>query len=109
MHCIAGMKLAIIFEKIVPKVRLTKHLTHALTAKTNSDCLTATREVLCTEMLRYVQSLNNVDIIFKDNKLPSVEQYWERREATAAALCVVATIPYVGGSPLVYQTIELRP
>ncbi|EPS31199.1 hypothetical protein PDE_06154 [Penicillium oxalicum 114-2] len=61
------------------------------------NCSQATREVLCTEMLRYVQSLNNVDIIFKDNKLPSVEQYWERREATAAALCVVATIPFVYG------------
>ncbi|OGE47635.1 hypothetical protein PENARI_c039G03306 [Penicillium arizonense] len=53
-----------------------------------------TREILCDEMLRYVGSLNNVDSIFDDCCIPSLEQYWDRREATAAAYCVVATIPY---------------
>jgi hypothetical protein len=45
-------------------------------------------------MIRYVGSLNNVDSIFRDNDLPSVEEYWNRREATAGVYCVVATIPY---------------
>jgi hypothetical protein len=51
--------------------------------------------VLHDEMLRYVGSLNNVDSIFRDNELPSVEEYWDRREATAAVYCVIATVPYV--------------
>jgi hypothetical protein len=53
-----------------------------------------TRRVLCNEMLRYVDSLNNVDSIFTVNDIPSIEEYWERREATAAVHCVTATLPY---------------
>ncbi|KAK9850932.1 terpenoid synthase [Penicillium brevicompactum] len=53
----------------------------------------STREVLCDEMMRYVGSLNNVDSIFSAHGTPTIEQYWERREATAAAHCVIATLP----------------
>lgn len=59
-----------------------------------ADSNKATREVLCDEMLRYVGSLNNVDSIFAVHEVPTVEQYWDRREATAAAYCVIATLPY---------------
>ncbi|KAL3472130.1 isoprenoid synthase domain-containing protein [Aspergillus californicus] len=41
-----------------------------------------TREILCDEMLRFVGSLDNVDSIFSDG-VPSLDQYWDRREATA--------------------------
>ncbi|KAJ5716184.1 hypothetical protein N7493_008095 [Penicillium malachiteum] len=54
----------------------------------------ATGEVLCDEMLKYVGSLNSLDGIFTEHGFPSVERYWEMREATAAAYCVIAIIPY---------------
>ncbi|KAJ5355415.1 uncharacterized protein N7496_012627 [Penicillium cataractarum] len=60
-------------------------------------CSEETREVLCDEMLRYVGSLNNIDSIFRENEMPSVEEYWSRREATAAVYCVVATVPFIYG------------
>jgi hypothetical protein len=60
----------------------------------SADSSEATREVLCDEMLRYVGSLNNVDSIFAVHEVPTIEQYWDRREATAAAHCVISTLPY---------------
>ena len=60
-----------------------------------ADTHLESRQVLCDEMLRYVGSLDNVNSIFENYETPSVEQYWERREATAAVHCVSATIPYV--------------
>ncbi|CAI7656491.1 unnamed protein product [Penicillium pancosmium] len=60
-------------------------------------CSRSTREVLCDEMLRYVGSLNNVDSIFAVHEVPTIEQYWDRREATAAAYCVIATLPFIYG------------
>ncbi|KAJ5718943.1 hypothetical protein N7493_007398 [Penicillium malachiteum] len=59
----------------------------------SADSSEATREVLCDEMLRYVGSVNNVDSIFAVHEVPTIEQYWERREATAGAHCVIATLP----------------
>ena len=63
--------------------------------KHGADLDKATREVLCDEMIRYVGSLNNVDSIFSAYGTPTIEWYWERREATAAAYCVIAILPYV--------------
>ncbi|KAJ5474982.1 hypothetical protein N7539_008048 [Penicillium diatomitis] len=61
-------------------------------------CSLGTRELLCTEMLRYISSLTNVDSLFKDDQeVPSIKKYWERREATAGAFCVIATIPFAYG------------
>ncbi|KAF7719131.1 terpene cyclase [Penicillium ucsense] len=49
-------------------------------------------------MLRYISSLTNVDSLFKDDQeVPSIKKYWERREATAGAFCVIATIPFAYG------------
>ncbi|KAJ5702268.1 hypothetical protein N7488_009816 [Penicillium malachiteum] len=51
-----------------------------------------THQVLCDELLRYVGSLNSMDSVFTEDGFPSVERYWERREATAAAYFVIATL-----------------
>ncbi|KAJ5971286.1 uncharacterized protein N7479_001204 [Penicillium vulpinum] len=48
-------------------------------------------------MSRYIGSLNNVDINFAVHEIPTVEEYWDRREATAGAHCVIATLPFIYG------------
>jgi hypothetical protein len=44
-------------------------------------------------MLAYISSVDTVDAICFDEKVPSVEEYWERRELTAGVYPVIATIP----------------
>ncbi|OKO95920.1 hypothetical protein PENSUB_10941 [Penicillium subrubescens] len=70
-------------------------------------CSEETCEVLCDEMLRYVGSLNNVDSIFRDNELPSVQEYWDRRGATAAVYCVIATVPFIYGVDIHQSDIKI--
>ncbi|KAJ5116960.1 hypothetical protein N7456_001308 [Penicillium angulare] len=67
-----------------------------------------TRRVLCDEMLRYVGSLDNVNSIFEDYETPTTEQYWERREATAAVHCVSATIPFVYGIDVTQEEMKVQ-
>lgn len=87
------MRSATIFVKFAPGVRFYSIPRDCL-HNDNADSSTASREVLCDEMLRYVGSLNNVNSIFTVHEVPTIEEYWERREATAAAHCVIATLPY---------------
>ncbi|KAJ5948047.1 hypothetical protein N7466_001062 [Penicillium verhagenii] len=69
-------------------------------------CSKETREILCDEMLRYVGSLNNVDSMFDDYHVPSLEHYWARREATAAVYCVIATIPFIYGLDVTREDVQ---
>ncbi|KAJ5776525.1 uncharacterized protein N7511_001536 [Penicillium nucicola] len=72
-------------------------------------CSRGTRQVLCGEMLRYVDSLNNVDSLFAVKEIPSIDEYWERREATAAAHCVTATIPFIYGIDIDEADVQNQP
>ncbi|KAJ5671880.1 hypothetical protein N7507_001007 [Penicillium longicatenatum] len=72
-------------------------------------CSKETREILCDEMLRYVGSLNNVDSIFENSHIPSIQHYWDRREATAAVYCVIATIPFIYGLDITRDDVNDRP
>ncbi|KAJ5887669.1 hypothetical protein N7495_007710, partial [Penicillium taxi] len=65
----------------------------------------STREVLCDEMLRYIGSLNNVDTIFAAHEIPTIEEYWERREATAAAYCLDSFMEWI----LIEQMYKINP
>ena len=56
--------------------------------------LSGTREILLQQMLDYVASVDSVDTICRDNQIPSLETYWQRRELTAAVYPVIGTIPY---------------
>jgi Terpene synthase family 2, C-terminal metal binding len=60
------------------------------------QCVTLeTRAFLLETMLLYIASVSNVDSIFSGGSIPSLEDYWERRECTAAVYSVIATIPYI--------------
>ncbi|GLA57814.1 hypothetical protein AtubIFM55763_003020 [Aspergillus tubingensis] len=52
-----------------------------------------TRKVLLAAMIDYVSSVDYVDSIYSDNKIPSLQQYWSRRDRTAGVHPVIATIP----------------
>ncbi|KAE8381259.1 isoprenoid synthase domain-containing protein [Aspergillus bertholletiae] len=61
-------------------------------------CSKETRAVLLKHMREYVASVDNVDSLYSnDNTIPSLEEYWERREHTAGVYPVIATIPFVYG------------
>lgn len=54
-----------------------------------------TRKILLAAMIDYMWSVDYVDSIYSDDKMPSLQQYWCRRERTAGVHPVIATIPYV--------------
>lgn len=53
------------------------------------------REVFLDKMLRYVASVDTIDSIFQEGKVPSLAEYWQRRDLTAGVYPVLATLPYV--------------
>ncbi|KAJ6089137.1 hypothetical protein N7499_003984 [Penicillium canescens] len=70
-------------------------------------CSKETREILCDEMLRYVESLDNMNSIFSE-RVPSLNQYWERREATAGVYSVIATIPFIYGVDVTREDVQVQ-
>lgn len=54
-----------------------------------------TRKVLLAAMIDFVASVDYVDSIYSVNEIPSLQQYWCRRDRTAGVYPVIATIPYV--------------
>ncbi|OQE06081.1 hypothetical protein PENVUL_c020G08306 [Penicillium vulpinum] len=57
----------------------------------------ATRKVLLEQMIFYVASVDTVDAICSGDTIPSLMQYWRRRERTAGVYPVMATIPFIYG------------
>ncbi|GAQ02980.1 hypothetical protein ALT_0301 [Aspergillus lentulus] len=55
------------------------------------------REVLLESKLFYVSSVDTVDTICAEDCVPTVAQYWMRRERTAGVYPVIATIPFIYG------------
>ncbi|KAI2964000.1 hypothetical protein CBS147323_6494 [Aspergillus niger] len=54
-----------------------------------------TRKVLLAAMIDYVSSVDGVDSIYSEGEIPSVQQYWRRRDRTAGVHPVIATIPFI--------------
>ncbi|GKZ61969.1 terpene cyclase [Aspergillus niger] len=46
-------------------------------------------------MIDYVSSVDEVDSIYSGGEVPSVQQYWCRRDRTAGVHPVIATIPFI--------------
>lgn len=50
-------------------------------------------EVFLDKMVGYVTSVNTVDSIFHGEEVPSLAEYWHRRDLTAGVYPVIATLP----------------
>ncbi|EZF34979.1 hypothetical protein H109_04761 [Trichophyton interdigitale MR816] len=57
-------------------------------------CNKNVREVFLDKMLRYVASVDTIDSIFHKGKVPSLAEYWQRRDLTAGVYPVLATLPF---------------
>ncbi|DAA77723.1 TPA_exp: Uncharacterized protein A8136_6269 [Trichophyton benhamiae CBS 112371] len=57
-------------------------------------CSKNVREVFLDKMLRYVASVDTIDSIFQEGKVPSLAEYWQRRDLTAGVYPVLATLPF---------------
>ncbi|CAK96928.1 terpenoid synthase [Aspergillus niger] len=51
--------------------------------------------VLLAAMIDYLSSVDGVDSIYSEGEIPSVQQYWRRRDRTAGVHPVIATIPFI--------------
>ncbi|KAJ5185255.1 hypothetical protein N7491_006875 [Penicillium cf. griseofulvum] len=60
-------------------------------------CSVDAREVLLRAMLPFIESVDTVDSIYVQDSVPSVAQYWERRDLTAAVYPVIATLFFIHG------------
>ncbi|PYH75275.1 terpenoid synthase [Aspergillus vadensis CBS 113365] len=52
---------------------------------------------LLAAMIDYAWSVDYVDSIYSEDTIPSLQQYWCRRERTAGVHPVIATIPFIYG------------
>ncbi|KAL4906192.1 hypothetical protein BDW74DRAFT_177213 [Aspergillus multicolor] len=81
----------------------SEELQHALhcwdevAAHLRLECSQDTLSVLLEQKLFYVSSVDTVDMLFRGNRVPSLAEYWERREQTAGVYPVIATIPFIYG------------
>lgn len=63
-------------------------------AEDKSNCI-GVCEVLLQKMLPYIASVDTIDSIFLEEKIPSLAEYWQRRDLTAAVYPVIGTLAYV--------------
>ncbi|OGM51154.1 hypothetical protein ABOM_000115 [Aspergillus bombycis] len=70
-------------------------------------CSKETRAILLDRMVEYVASVDNVDSLYSNNRrVPSLQEYWERRECTAGVYPVIATIPFAYDLDITKATVE---
>ncbi|GFG17844.1 (+)-germacrene D synthase [Aspergillus udagawae] len=69
-------------------------------------CSEETCEVLLENKLFYVSSVDTVDTICHGDCIPSLAQYWSRRERTAGVYPVIATIPFIYGIDVSKQELS---
>ncbi|EPS26139.1 hypothetical protein POX_c04523 [Penicillium oxalicum] len=55
-------------------------------------------EIILQTLLPFVGSVDTVDSILKNDTVPTVAQYWERRDLTAAVYPVIATLFFIYGA-----------
>ncbi|GAB1208257.1 hypothetical protein APSETT445_006998 [Aspergillus pseudonomiae] len=66
-----------------------------------------TRAILLDRMVQYVASVDNVDSLYNNGtSIPTLQEYWERRECTAGVYPVIATIPFAYGLDITKTDIE---
>ncbi|RAL17313.1 terpene synthase family protein, partial [Aspergillus homomorphus CBS 101889] len=53
------------------------------------------REILLETMLPFVESVDTVDSIYLHDNVPTVAEYWQRRDLTAAVYPVIATLFFI--------------
>ncbi|GKZ30060.1 terpene cyclase [Aspergillus brasiliensis] len=63
-------------------------------------------QVQLAAMVDYVSSVDDVDSIYSDGTIPSIEQYWCRRDRTAGVHPVIATIPFIYGFDISARDID---
>ncbi|KAL2808542.1 terpenoid synthase [Aspergillus granulosus] len=71
------------------------HCWDEVAAHLRDECSKETLELLLEKKLLYVSSVDAVDISFQGNQIPSLAQYWRRRDRTAGVHPVTATIPFI--------------
>ncbi|KAJ0424720.1 terpenoid synthase [Aspergillus carlsbadensis] len=55
-------------------------------------------EILLATMLPFVESVDTVDSIYAQDTVPTIAQYWHRRDLTAAVYPVIATLFFIHGA-----------
>ncbi|KAE8404309.1 isoprenoid synthase domain-containing protein [Aspergillus pseudonomiae] len=70
-------------------------------------CPEETRAILLDRMVEYVASVDNVDSLYNNGtRIPTLQEYWERRECTAGVYPVIATIPFAYGLNITITDVE---
>ncbi|KAL4764236.1 terpene synthase family protein [Aspergillus foveolatus] len=62
--------------------------------------------ILLEQIIFYVSSVDTVDMLFRGNHVPSLAEYWIRREQTAGVYPVIATIPFIYGTDITHKIID---
>ncbi|KAL4901765.1 isoprenoid synthase domain-containing protein [Aspergillus multicolor] len=65
-------------------------------------------EILLQTMLAFVASVDTVDSIYVADKVPSVGEYWVRRDLTAAVYPVIATLFFIHDATIPVSTLPDR-
>ncbi|KAL2864293.1 terpene synthase family protein [Aspergillus lucknowensis] len=73
------------------------HCWDEVAAHLRVECSRETLQVLMEKKLLYVSSVDTVDVSFQGKCIPSLTQYWRRRDRTAGVYPVIATIPFIYG------------
>ncbi|KAF9893955.1 hypothetical protein FE257_008926 [Aspergillus nanangensis] len=71
------------------------HCWDEVAAHMRTDCSREILELLLEKKLFYISSVDTTDTLFYANQVPSLMQYWKRRECTAGVYSVIATIPFI--------------
>ncbi|KAL4744450.1 hypothetical protein BDW72DRAFT_212638 [Aspergillus terricola var. indicus] len=75
-------------------------------AHLRQECSQETLMILLEQKLFYVSSVDTVDMLFRGNHVPSLMEYWNRREQTAGVYPVIATIPFIYGIDISHKDID---
>ncbi|KAL5002000.1 terpenoid synthase [Aspergillus recurvatus] len=82
------------------------HCWDEVAAHLRQECSRETLIVLLEQKLFYVSSVDTVDMLFRGNQVPSLTEYWRRREQTAGVYPVIATIPFIYGIDISHKDID---
>ncbi|KAL4811604.1 terpenoid synthase [Aspergillus spinulosporus] len=82
------------------------HCWDEVAAHLQQECSQETLMILLEQKLFYVSSVDTVDMLFRRNHIPSLAEYWSRREQTAGVYPVIATIPFIYGIDISHKDID---
>ncbi|KAL4741654.1 terpenoid synthase [Aspergillus similis] len=81
------------------------HCWDEIAAHLRQEC-SQTLMILLEQKLFYVSSVDTVDTLFRGDHVPSLTDYWRRRERTAGVYPVIATIPFIYGIDISHKDID---